>query len=191
MSRELVLDEFRVDQAIDQLLAHEKTVTDNAQQKIFANNVGRWRGLPKEDQLLKDKSPFLWIWQGDLFFKKEGVETLSPEGNCDLIFILAQYLPKFEDNEIRTDVWQKKNALLKKFERTLISSKFSGSKDAMTYPSDASWYFINGPNVIDTEKFYYGGINQIFPFTGLPLQKDWYISVVTSTIYFDNRNHSD
>ncbi len=184
----LIFDGSTIDTAIDQIIAHEKTITDNENNKVFGDKVCRWRGIPKQPSMRPGENCYLWIWQGRPAFKKKTTNNLWAEGNCDLIFIIAQYIDKYDDGSLREDILQQRNGLVKKFGASLIDSVHVDiTKDAMTYPSDGSWYFISGDNVVDTEDFYYGGISQVFPLTGKPVPENWYLSVVTSTIYFNNR----
>lgn len=185
----LTFKDFRVDMAFDAIIAHEKTILDLENQKVFGEKVGRWRGIPKQPSMKPGDNCYLWLWQGKTILKKEGTPNCAPEGYSDIIFILAQYIDKYDDGELREDILQQQNGLLKTFTDSLKDSTFVDADDnCMTYPTDGSWYFRGGNNIIDTVDPYYGGIGQVFPFTGKPVPENWYLWVVTSTIYFDNRN---
>lgn len=182
------LNGSQIDIFLDGIIAHEKLITDNDDELLFADNVGRWRGFPAKPSMLPKQSPYLWIWQGKVHFNKKSIENVAADGHCDIQFILAQYLERFENGEMRTDIMQSRNQLVKKFEVSLIDSRHADiAKDTMVYDTGKA-YFISGPNIIDTEDFYIGGIGQIFPLTGKAVPDNWYISVLTSTIYFNNRN---
>jgi hypothetical protein len=143
--------------------------------------------LPDQPQKSLQQSAYLWTWQGRTLYFKRGVENMAADGNADLIFILGQYLPKHKNTGLLTDnLLQQKNALVKKFQRSLIDSRFQDAgKDTFSYDT-SRWYFLSGPNMADVEDFHYGAINFGIPLTSGT--EDWALSILTSTIYFDNRN---
>lgn len=190
--RDIDLPTSNIDTFIDELIEHEQSATDENDSAVW-HDVSRWRGLPKLEDKQYNQTPYLWLWQGNTRYHKQGIENFAPEGTCDLIFIVADYLPKYDDGLLRTDILQRQNSLVKKLETSLIDSRFVGAVNGIVF--NPLRYLMSGKAAsawgyaqYDTVQFYYGGSSQVFPFTGKPLREDWYVSVITMSAYFDNRD---